>query len=197
MKQARTSLLGYALLGLIHHKPQSGYGLRKVFSDTAMGNYSDSPGAIYPALQRLEKNGSVSSMVEEAGGLRRRRVYRLTSSGRAELKAWLRKPIAPDDVKRDAAELMLRFSFMEKALGTQACVAFLRSFSLAIPPYIEQLEAFLAANSAAMPLSARLALENGIRGYQSMYEWTKYAVKQFERQSTNSAPRPTTKGGSV
>lgn len=197
MKRARTSLLGYALLGLIQQKPQSGYELRKIFADTAMGNYSDSPGAIYPALQRLEQNGAVTSKVEEAGGLRRRRVYRLTPSGTAELKAWLRRSTTPDDVKRDAAELMLRFSFMEKALGMQACVTFLRSFSLAIPPYIEQLEGFLAVNSVAMPLSARLALENGIRGYRSMHDWAKYALKQFQRQSINSAPRPTKKGGTV
>src|SRR5271165_3259273 len=127
MGQVKTSLLGYALLGLLHLKPQSGYELRKVFADTAMGNYSDSPGAIYPALQRLEKNGDVTSQVEEAGGLRRRRMYFVTEAGITQLKAWLQRPITTNDIKRGAAELMLRFSFMEKALGAQACLSFLES----------------------------------------------------------------------
>ena len=35
----------------------SGYDLRKVFEETALGNYSSSPGAIYPALSRLEQQG--------------------------------------------------------------------------------------------------------------------------------------------
>ena len=49
--------LGYALLGLLQGKPSSGYDLRKIFSSTSMRTYSDSPGSIYPALLRLEKQG--------------------------------------------------------------------------------------------------------------------------------------------
>lgn len=37
----------------------SGYDLRKVFAETALGSYSSSPGAICPALARLEKQGLV------------------------------------------------------------------------------------------------------------------------------------------
>src|SRR5260370_3518580 len=57
------SLLAYALLGLLRQQPRSGYDLRKIFANTPMGTFSDSPGAIYPALQRLEKHGLVSSRV--------------------------------------------------------------------------------------------------------------------------------------
>jgi len=59
----KVPLLGYALLGLIHQKPSSGYDLRKTFAETAMGNYSDSPGAIYPALERLESQGLVRGVI--------------------------------------------------------------------------------------------------------------------------------------
>jgi len=52
-KHPQITVLGYALLGLLQQKAQSGYELRKVFAETAMGNYSSSPGAIYPALERL------------------------------------------------------------------------------------------------------------------------------------------------
>ena len=79
------SLLGYALLGLVQQRPSSGYDLRKMFAETAMGSFSDSPGAIYPALTRLEKRGLIRSEVEERAALRRRRLYRLTPKGRAEL----------------------------------------------------------------------------------------------------------------
>ena len=57
------SLLGFALLGLLEERPRSGYDLRKVFAQTAMGTFSDSPGAIYPALGRLEKRGLVRGTV--------------------------------------------------------------------------------------------------------------------------------------
>jgi DNA-binding PadR family transcriptional regulator len=62
MKKARTpkiTSLDYAILGLMYQKPSSGYGIRMQFETTAIGNYSSSPGAVYPALDRLQKLGLV------------------------------------------------------------------------------------------------------------------------------------------
>ena len=173
-------LLGYALLGLIQQKPCSGYDLRKIFAETAMGNYSSSPGAIYPALQRLEDDGLIVGKVEETAGLRRRRVCRITKAGTEALKRWLARPIAPDDVRRGTDALMLRFAFMERVLGLCACVAFLHDFSGALTPYIAELERFLTANGDGMPLSARLALESGIRSYRCTFDWTQYALRAYQ-----------------
>jgi len=58
MKTTAIPLLGYALLGLLHQKERSGYDLRKVFTHTPVKHFSDSPGAIYPALRRLERRRS-------------------------------------------------------------------------------------------------------------------------------------------
>src|SRR5215472_1623670 len=109
MKRSDIPVLGYALLGLIDLKPSSGYDLRKIFAETAMGNYSSSPGAIYPALERLESQKLIRGVVEDSTGLRRRRLYHITTAGTAELKQWLSKPIEQNDVMRGANELMLRF----------------------------------------------------------------------------------------
>ena len=49
------STLSLAILGLIAQEWQSGYDIRKAFATTPMGHFSSSPGAIYPALKRLEK----------------------------------------------------------------------------------------------------------------------------------------------
>ncbi|HEX3968204.1 MAG TPA: PadR family transcriptional regulator, partial [Edaphobacter sp.] len=58
------SILGHALLGLIYQQPLSGYDVKKIFASTPMAGFSDSPGAIYPALRRLEKSGLVRSEVQ-------------------------------------------------------------------------------------------------------------------------------------
>src|SRR3981081_3385500 len=92
------SLLGFALLGLIAPHPMSGYDLRKIFASTALGSFSDSPGAIYPALGRLEKSGLGRCTVQRSSSLRRRRVYRITTKGLAAFKSWLKKPVTRDDV---------------------------------------------------------------------------------------------------
>ncbi|MGA9565356.1 MAG: PadR family transcriptional regulator [Candidatus Korobacteraceae bacterium] len=192
-----TSVLGYALLGLIQQRPSSGYDLRKIFAETAMGNYSSSPGAIYPALERLESQGLIFGVVKDSAGLRRRRVYRLTLKGTAELRKWLTRPIEQGDVKRGMAELMLRFAFTDKALGPEAAIAFLQRFRAVLKPYTAGLQAFLRANAERMPLSGRLALECGIRSYRSLYAWTDYAVRQYrESQQRTALTKPNThKGG--
>src|SRR5260370_21535790 len=102
------SVLAYSLLGLLHQQPRSGYDLRKIFANTPMGTFSDSPGAIYPALQRLEKRRLVSSRVHPSRGIRRRRLYRPTPSRRRPFTGWQTKSIARDHLAHRADELMLR-----------------------------------------------------------------------------------------
>jgi DNA-binding PadR family transcriptional regulator len=179
MKRESTSVLGYALLGLVHQKPSSGYDLRKIFAETAMGSYSSSPGAIYPALERLEKRGLLRSEVEEGSGLRRRRVYRLTANGTRELKRWLSRAVTRGEVVRGIAELMLRFAFMERTLGARGAIQFLRNLQSELDDYVPTLKAFLRANAPQMPLSAMLALDSGIRNYEGLQEWSKYAIKTY------------------
>ena len=73
--------LGFALLGLVHKEPMSGYDLRKVFAETALGNYSSSPGAIYPALARLEKQGLIIGKEDRSKSLRPKKLYRPSAKG--------------------------------------------------------------------------------------------------------------------
>jgi len=197
MKATAIPLLGYALLGLLHQKERSGYDLRKVFAETAMGNYSSSPGAIYPALKRLEAGGLIRGKVEEAGGLRRRCVYRLSPKGLAELKKWLARPIERTDVLRGVPELMLRFAYLDRALGPEAAVSFLRNFGAVIKDYADGLQSYLRDNGASMPLSGRLALESGIRGYYGLHEWSAYAIREYRKSQPMSASHPSkrTPGG--
>ena len=58
----KPTLLDYAILGLIQDRPLSGYAIRKLFEETALGNYSSSPGTIYPALKRLQKLELISKI---------------------------------------------------------------------------------------------------------------------------------------
>ena len=65
MCKRKTTLLEYALLGLTYQAPMSGYDLRKIFTTTAMGHFSSSPGAIYPALQRLEARSLLKATIDD------------------------------------------------------------------------------------------------------------------------------------
>ena len=177
---ANDSLLGFALLGLLQQQPMSGYDLRKVFSTSAMGTFSDSPGAIYPALKRLETGGMVRGTVETSTGLRQRRIYRNTAKGRAALKAWLRRPLTRDDVIRRLDEAMLRFSFMDSTVGESRSSAFLQEMIDQISGYIPSLQQYLKKHSREMPASGRLALECGVQSYETQLRWAKAALSTYQ-----------------
>jgi DNA-binding PadR family transcriptional regulator len=183
------SLLGYALLGLLHKQPRSGYDLRKIFANTPMGTFSDSPGAIYPALQRLEKRRLVSSRVHESSGLRRRRLFRPTSAGKRAFKAWQTRGITSDDVIHRADELMLRFSFMDETAGSAQAIRLLKALAKELAAYIPTLRKFLKVHGASMPFSGSLALESGIRGYETLLDWAKKSLAAYKKKKKRGRRR--------
>jgi DNA-binding PadR family transcriptional regulator len=179
------TLLGFALLGLIFEKPMSGYDLRKVFTTTAMGSFSDSPGAIYPALARLEANGLIRGTVEESASLRKRRVFEITPPGLEALKAWLFELVTRDDIVRGIGNLMLRFAFMDRTVGEARTTEFLREFAGEIEGYLPGLYQFLEVHGSNMPLSARLALECGVQEYEMRLRWVRASAAQYEKRRGN------------
>ncbi len=187
MKQAKSiSLLAYALLGLIQQKPISGYSLRKQFTATPMGSFSDSPGAIYPALRRLEEQGLVLGTIEEGSGLRRRKMYRISSSGTAALKEWFARQVGRDDLVRRMGELMLRFAFLGESSEPEVAVRFLRSLQAQLKQYVPEMVEFAARQSGTMSLSGKLALDSGIRGYRASLEWAEAALAAYARHEKES-----------
>ncbi len=183
---AEITQLGFALLGLIHQQPMSGYDLRKVFASTAMGSYSDSPGAIYPALHRLAARGLVRGAMKKSGSLRTRRVFTITPDGSAAFKSWLKGPVTRPDVMRRVDDLLLRFAFMDQALGRAGSVRFLRQFAAEIDSYISELRQFLGVHRNQMPTSGRLAVECGIQQYTSQLEWARSSIAVYQRRKRES-----------
>jgi DNA-binding PadR family transcriptional regulator len=176
----RVSLLGYALLGLLHQKPSSGYALRRIFATTPMGTFSDSPGAIYPALRRLERQGMVRGRVEPSAGLRRKQTFRLTPRGIAALEEWLERPLTRANVVRGMEDVMLRLAFMDQVLAPAASIRFLQSLAREIAAYLPTLHAYLSENRRQMPLSGRLALLSGIRVYEDRSRWVVDALRAYD-----------------
>lgn len=147
-----------------------------------MGTFSDSPGAIYPALQRLEKQGLVRSQLQPSSGRRRRRIFRPTASGRRSFKAWQTKAISQDDVVHRMEELMLRFGFMDETAGPAQANRFLTSLTRELRRYVPSLRQYLKANARHMPLSGRLALESGVRSYEELLRWSRSSLAKYRNR---------------
>jgi PadR family transcriptional regulator AphA len=174
--------LSLAILGLLSIQPLSGYGLRKVFLTTAMGYFSASPGAIYPALHKLEEAGLVKGTVENAKTLRPRMAYALTPSGRTALKSALSRPITREDVIRRLDTLILRFSFMDGLVPKEGILEFLRSFWTGIEAYLEVLDAEVQRDALRYSLCARAALEQGQDNFRMNARWAKRTYSRLSGQ---------------
>ena len=82
-------MLKYALLGLLQYNPSTGYDLKQ-FMDTSTANFWHAKlSQIYITLKALEKEGLVTSDVQEQTSRPDRRVYTLTEQGTQELDNWL------------------------------------------------------------------------------------------------------------
>jgi PadR family transcriptional regulator PadR len=66
--------------------PLHGHGIVKHIRSTTDEVLSVEHGSLYPALQRLEKLGCITSAWEVAGSGKELKLYRITTKGRAQLK---------------------------------------------------------------------------------------------------------------
>ena len=74
--------------------PMHGWGISQRVQQISDGVLEVNQGSLYPALQRLEKAGLITSEWGTTDNNRRARYYRLTTAGRqalgAELESWRR-----------------------------------------------------------------------------------------------------------
>ena len=155
MKDSAITLLGYALLGLLQKKASSGYEVRKILTEIPMASFSNSPGAIYPALTRLEERKLLQGRVGRGPGLRERRVLQITAAGLKELKAWLNAPIGQADLVSRMDELMLRFAFLDGTVGEAKTLRFLQSLEAELREYLPRVKRFLKDQGGNLPRSGK------------------------------------------
>jgi PadR family transcriptional regulator, regulatory protein PadR len=74
------------LLAVLVGEPGHGYALSQRLAGRSGGELAVPEGSLYPALQRLERRGLVTSDWEAVDG-RRRRVYHLSRAGMREAEA--------------------------------------------------------------------------------------------------------------
>ena len=86
--------LDLLILKTVSIAPMHGWGISQRVQQISKGVLEVNQGSLYPALQRLEKEGLVTSDWDTTDNNRRARYYRLTAAGRralgVELESWRR-----------------------------------------------------------------------------------------------------------
>jgi DNA-binding PadR family transcriptional regulator len=103
----------HAILGILAEGPMHGYDLKRSFDERLGDFWSLNVGQIYTTLERLLSEGLVVYDAVEQADKPDKKVYRITDSGRDELRDWRTRPIkAEPRALRD--ELFVKLLFIEE-----------------------------------------------------------------------------------
>ena len=88
------------VLAILADGDSYGYAILKRVRELSGGQMEWTDGMLYPVLHRLERLGYIEARWEEAESGRRRKYYRLTAAGRAQLAKERRQWEAVDETLR-------------------------------------------------------------------------------------------------
>lgn len=189
-QQGKPSLAAtsWALLGMLSYEYElSGYDMRK-WIEWSMRFFYGSPAysQIYSELKKLEKLGLVTSRVENSGGTRSRRLYKITQSGMDAVTRWANDaPVDPPVLKHSP---LLRVT-----LGHLTNPARLKEMLQEHLTYADEMQRSAAKDAkwaGADPAwaYARLALQWAERYYSNERELTLSMIKELD-EAEETFPR--------
>jgi DNA-binding PadR family transcriptional regulator len=88
------------VLAILAEGDSYGYAILKRVRELSGGELEWTDGMLYPVLHRLENSGLIKSRWEKTDSGRRRKYYRVTSTGREHLADERRQWLAVDDTLR-------------------------------------------------------------------------------------------------
>ena len=169
------SATAYVVLGMLRHEPRTGYEIKAVVDNSTRFFWAASYGQIYPELRRLESAGLVDGRSEPRGG-RRRTVYALTDSGRAELRQWLDRGAEVLEL-RDEALLKLFFA----AAGPEAAIEIVDAKRRLHERKLAELRAIEPTALAAGDPYPEMVRRYGVEASEWMINWCERARAELEQ----------------
>lgn len=167
-----------AALGLLAQQPGSGYDLLKTFGKSMANVWPATQSQLYGELNKLADAG----LIEVADvGPRRRKEYRITAAGRAELQRWMMSP-EDDPPFRDAS--LLRIFLLGEIGPDQA-----RRHMVAVAEHadsevkrLEALEDSIDWNDGDGLFFGRAALEYGLRRGAMEATWARWVIDEIDKR---------------
>ena len=106
--------LHYVLMAGIELAPSSGYDLTLWLANLGQHFWVAEHSSIYPALQRLQAEGFLAYREQPGKKGQTRKIYRLTPSGRKELKKWVDEPSGYAQVRDEQMVKVLCFDLLPR-----------------------------------------------------------------------------------
>ena len=184
MSERDLTTLEHIVLGMIAEEPQSGYSIISAL-ESGTHRWSASPGAIYPILKRLEKQGCIAGELEVIHETRPRKMYRLTPLGEELLDQWLRAPLPWNEVLDERDIVLIKFLFMEKRLSRQEVLTWLDEYERLTEAYDAPRRVFHELLVSGSSLHQQLIHEITLMELNMQRTWI-----QVARRRLRDAPPP-------
>jgi DNA-binding PadR family transcriptional regulator len=178
------------LLALLAEEPMYGARLRAEFEARTGGTWPLNVGQVYTTLARLERDGLVEAVGEDAEG---RIAYRLTSSGRTEVSQWWLSPVDRDSTPRDELVIKLALAVTVEGVDVPRVVQSQRTATLRHLQDLTRLKQRATAGDADTDLAWLLVLENLIYGAEAEVRWLDHVEARLARE----AGRPRRRGSGI
>ena len=174
----------HALLALLSEGPKYGLQLRHEFEERTGEVWPLNVGQVYTTLQRLERDGLVSSDGEGEAGPQKS--FRITGEGSAELEAWLHTP--PDLSSPPRDELVIKVLVAIRVPGVEVGEVIQRHRR----HVIELMQEWTRVKRGAGPdeLSLPLVVDAELFRLDSVIRWLDAADARLRRADLASSPAP-------
>jgi DNA-binding PadR family transcriptional regulator len=166
--------LRHGLLGLLAEGPASGYDLARRFTEVLGSIWPAQHPKIYAELNKLAAEGLVEV---ESEGPRRRKAYRITDAGVAEVKRWLTEVDVAHTMRLQPLLRSLFFWMMD----TDELQRHLEAEATYYRDLADQYRDYAARKDrgefgySEQTQSMRVTIEAGIRVYSALADWAEWA----------------------
>lgn len=171
----------YSLLAILDAGPRHGYALKSEF-EAATGNvWPLNVGQVYSTLSRLERDGLVLVAEEDDG----QKVYRISDTGRQELRQWFGTPVVREVAPRQ--ELAIKLVFAMRA-GPEQVRDVVQRQLVATTASLQEFTKLKAAAERDGDLAWLMMLDALIFQAEAEARWLELCEARLAR--TRSQPRP-------
>jgi len=172
-------------------EPHSGYDLKKEFNQSLRNFWNAELSQIYPQLQKLEKDGLLTSKQVASENGPPRRVYRRSEQGRRALLAWL---LDGPNVGEERISYIAQVFFLSQLNDPAEAIAFMQELREHMARWLESLqdvERCWQSEDARYPdqlpddaFYQQLTLELGLKKVKCNVEWCDESIARLEARKT-------------
>jgi len=179
--------LGFIIIGLLSIKPMTGYDLKTFFDRSINFFWSAELSQIYRELSKLEKQGYVSSKIEQQEGRPDKKIYTITEDGERAFLEWLRD--FPGNLSPSPRnEFLVRIFFSSRIPGDELIyqlTKYIKHQQEELKTYREtekQINELMEAGRNGELFYQKLTLRRGLFFVQSEIEWAKECIEELKNR---------------